>query len=280
MPPEIVIPAEILESFSPRGRLAIDAALSGADAVLRIGEERHATSKEIGDHNYVTEGDKASEDAVIARIREQFPNDAILSEESYATLENPTEIPHLWLIDPIDGTFNYSKGIPYCGVSVGYAENGVIKAGAIVNPFTGDVFFAEERKGAYKNGKKIQVSAKADLNGAIVETDVSSDRSRRQLNMRILAGLNLHAHIRGSLVINAARVAAGEADLYYITGFGGPWDLAASISIVQEAGGVIYDFEGNDLTNQKGSFQANTFVVGNKQIVSAFTSAAREFLAE
>lgn len=280
MPPEIVIPAEILESFSARGRLAIDSALCGAEAILRIGEDRQATSKEFGDHNYVTLGDKASEEAVIRSIKEKFPDDVILSEESFPELENPTEIPHLWLVDPIDGTFNYSKGIPYCGVSVGFAEMGVIKAGAIVNPFTGDIFFAEEGKGAYKNGARIQVSAKEGIDGAIVETDVSSNRERRQVNMGILAGLNLHAHIRGSLVINAARVAAGEADLYYITGFGGPWDLAAGIAIVQEAGGVVFDFEGNDLTGQKGSFLAETFVVGNRQIVGSFVGAAREFLAK
>lgn len=269
---------EAAEAFSPRGRLAIEAALAGGEAVL-ANSSRNASLKEGGDHNYLTAGDMASEKAVIDSIRARFPDDQILSEESYADLPNPADIDHLWIIDPIDGTFNYARGVDYIGVSVGYAENGMVKAGAIYNPFSRELFFAEEGKGAYRNGEQIHVSNNTSLETAVVESDMPSDREARKINLTILSSLNLYSFMRGSLVLNGARVAAGSADLYFVTKFGGPWDIAAATSIMQEAGGVAFDLEGNDLTNKKGSFLAKTIVFGNRGLVERFIEATRPILA-
>lgn len=277
MPPELSNYPEITERFSERGRLAIEAALAGGAAVL-ANSSRNASAKEDGDHNYLTAGDMASEKAVIDAIRARFPDDQILSEESFSQLADPQEADHLWIIDPIDGTFNYSRGVDYIGVSVGYAEKGMVKAGAIFNPFSGELFFAEEGQGAYKNGERIHVSGAVELETAVVDTDLPSDRNARQINLSIISNLNLYSHIRGSLVLNGARVAAGSSDLYFVSKFGGPWDIAAATAIMQEAGGVMFDLDGNDLTNKKGSFLAKNVVYGNRELVERFIEATKPII--
>lgn len=269
---DIVITQERLERFSERGSHAVDAALRGFE-VASNPEIIRNTREKTGAHDLVTDGDKAAQRVIFDFLNDRFPDDSFLGEEE--NLSRVGTSGHQWVIDPIDGTTNYANYKDPWAVSVGGVENGSAVRGAIITS-RGDRFYAEAGKGAYKNGRKIHVSSVTDLDRAKIDTDSPSNKLKRKINFLILGDLAPSANVRGSLVANAASVAEGSSDLYYCAGFGGPWDIAAAIPIVQEAGGVVYDLiEGRNLTRQKDSYSAKSIVFGNDRLVSQFIKATR-----
>ncbi|KYP15786.1 inositol monophosphatase family protein, partial [Flavihumibacter sp. CACIAM 22H1] len=197
-----------------------------------------------GVNNLVTEADHAAEKAIIATIREAFPDHFILSEESG---EMATESPFKWIIDPIDGTINFANGIPICCVSVALEVNGVITMGAVYNPIINEFFLAEKGKGASLNGKPLHVSDKADVLSSCLVTgfpytfldmpngplDCFERFIRRGVPVRRL----------GSAAIDLCWVAAGRFDGFYEHKLNA-WDSAAGFLMVEEAGGKVTDFTG------------------------------------
>lgn len=269
---DLVRHKEGLESFSERGRLAVIAAMRGFEAANNPDIIRNAREK-TGAHDLVTDGDKAAQRAIFDFLNGMFPGDSFLGEEDNLNREGTNG--HKWVIDPIDGTTNYANYKDPWAVSVGGVENGLAVRGAIITSRE-DRFYAEAGKGAFKNSRKIHVSSVTDLDHAKIDTDSPSDRFKRRINYLILADLAPSANVRGSLVANAASVAEGSSDLYYCAGFGGPWDIAAAIPIVQEAGGVVYDLiEGRNLTRQKDNYKATSIVLGNEALVKKFIKETR-----
>lgn len=197
-----------------------------------------------GRANLLTEADLASERAVKAAIRRAFPEDGFMAEES-ALEETPNG--RLWIIDPLDGTTNYAHGFPAASVSVAFAERGVVKAGAVYDPFRRELFLAARGGGATLNGRRLRVTATPRLSEALLVTGFAYDRAERA---DFYCGffsefMRLTHDVRrmGSASLDLCWLAAGRTDGYWEFNLK-PWDVAAGRVIVEEAGGRTSDFSG------------------------------------
>ncbi|HOW88342.1 MAG TPA: inositol monophosphatase family protein [Candidatus Omnitrophota bacterium] len=222
-------------------------ALAKAGKIIRshFGKEQKITKK--GEFNLVTEIDKASEKAVVDLILKRFPGHSILAEESPAVTGSECR----WIIDPIDGTTNFAHGFPIVSVSIGFEQNGRLEMGGVLDPTRGELFFAERGKGAFLNGKRIHVSKAKTLTDSLVVTGFPYDRKQDPDHYLSLlrAFLTQVQCIRrtGSAAIDLCYVACGRFDGYYEMKLN-PWDKAAGMLLVEEAGGKLTDFSGNPLT--------------------------------
>jgi myo-inositol-1(or 4)-monophosphatase len=208
-------------------------------------KELQISNKE-GINNLVTEADHASEKAIIDVIREQFPDHFILSEEAGEII---TSSEYKWIIDPIDGTVNYAHGIPICAVSIGLEHNGKMIMGAVHNPFMKEFFWAEKGKGAMLNGDLIYVSKETDVHKACLVTGfpytyINQPNGPLEVFSRFIRK-GVPVRRLGSAAIDLCWVACGRFDGFYEHKLQS-WDSAAGFLIVEEAGGKITDFEGND----------------------------------
>ena len=218
-----------------------------AGSILRagLGDEHQITSK--GEIDLVTEMDRRSEDYLIGQVRAYFPAHAIVSEEA-GSLSGSGTGSACWYIDPLDGTLNYAHGVPIFSVSIAYAEDGVIRLGVVYDPMQDECFCAERGRGAWLNGKPLHVGAQSDLNQAFLVTGFPYDvRQTYFNNIELFGRLMLRAQsVRrlGSTALDLGYIAAGRFDGYWEIRLK-PWDLAAGVLIVEEAGGVVTAFDGS-----------------------------------
>ncbi len=197
-----------------------------------------------GRANLLTEADLASQKAVIGIIHKACPADGIMAEES-RLIETPNR--RLWIIDPLDGTTNYAHGFPAAGVSIGFSDNGVIKAGGVYDPFRRELFLAQKGRGACLNGRPLSVSKVPSIQKALLVSGFAYDRAERaEFYCGFFAEFMKLSHdVRrmGSASLDLAWLAAGRTDGYWEFGLK-PWDVAAGKLIVEEAGGRVTDFSG------------------------------------
>lgn len=200
-------------------------------------------------NNLVTQADFEAEEAIASVIGKSFPSHSILAEERR---EN-TDIlsPHLWIVDPLDGTNNYAHAIPHFCVSIAYAEKGEVLAGVICDPMRNELFSAERGAGAFMNNRKIAVSGTAAISESIITTGFYYDRG--ELMEKTLDSIHslFKADIRGirrlgSAALDLCWVACGRFDGYFEYRLS-PWDFAAGMLIVREAGGKCSDRAGREL---------------------------------
>lgn len=250
--------------------LAVQAAKIAGDIIKSSHPQKGTTAKE-GRLNFVTAADLASEKAIIEHIKKAYPDDAILSEETNSKLDNPLSLPHLWIIDPIDGTNNFRRQRDYSAISIGYVEKGEMTAGVIYNPFRDELFTAEKGKGAFLNGDPIHVAEEKDLTKTEMATDNWYDPAGTRENLNLVLKLEKipFMFMKGSAVLVLAEIASGRMDLY-VHNFLKPWDNAAGFLLVREAGGVVKDLQGNDV-----SFLSPQAVAGNATIVEQFIQETR-----
>jgi myo-inositol-1(or 4)-monophosphatase len=224
--------------------LAISAARAGG-AIIREGFDRGVTAQYKRRFDPVTEIDHASEAAVLSIISEHRPDDAILAEESGGTIPGD----RLWIVDPLDGTVNFVHGIPQISVSVGLWEGDQALAGVIYDPLRDECFSAAAGRGAFLNGHRIEVSDTDDLDRSVTATGFPYDHDDYADEYAEVLGAVLGSvnGIRrfGSAALDLAWVAAGRYEAYWELGLA-PWDQAAGILIVREAGGRVTDFGGTD----------------------------------
>lgn len=232
--------------------------------------ERHAPTvvrEKEGGGNWVTEADLAVERFIVKKIREQFPDDFILAEES-ALAEIPDRNSRLWLVDPLDGTASATFGLPYYGISIAFMEDGEVSHGAILDIPRKKLYWAGKEQGAFVEKNRLEIKNRP-LSGSIVATGAPYGREDFQEVHRIMdkvhaAGARLQ--IIGSTVVTASYVAEGKYSLFYEIGLK-PWDIAAASLLVEEAGGVVRSFIGMlDILNPR------EFVCGNKTAVKEFLS--------
>ncbi|MBI2591399.1 MAG: inositol monophosphatase [Candidatus Brennerbacteria bacterium] len=208
----------------------------------------------------LAEADLKSERIIIDCIKKNFPNHSILSEEK-GEENNSSEF--RWIIDPVDGTINFSRGIEEFCISIAVEQNKQLILGLIYNPLSDKLYSAEKGKGAYLNDKKINVSLEKQVINTILATDNSSNVEARIKNYEILSKICAqvrHIRILGSGALHLARIASGEIDAYYKTKFN-YWDYGAGVLLVKEAGGEITDFSGNPISES-----SKNIVVSNKII--------------
>lgn len=243
-----------------------------AGKYIKTAEPQAGIIQKEGRGNFVTAADLASEKIIIDLIKTHFPQDEILSEETKNEITNVKAAEALWVIDPIDGTNNFAHQRNYSCVSIGYVEKGITKLGAVYNPFVDEFFFAEKGKGAFLNGKKIQIGNETNLTQGCVCTDNSYNPSVTQHHVELLLKIQPLPFLllKGSAALIMCDIAAGRVDLYFHTAMY-PWDIAAALLVIQEAGGIAKNFSGETIT-----FDSPEVIVGNEALVQAFLSSIKD----
>lgn len=223
----------------------IKAAEAGAKQIKHYFNGVFSISHKEGMNNLVTEADHAAEKAIIDVIRQEYPDHFILSEE---TGELKTESEFKWIIDPIDGTVNFSNGIPLCCVSIALEKNGEMLLGCVYNPLMDEFYFAQQGMGAFLNDKKITVSSKNEVIKSCLVTGFPYtylDAPNGPLQVfEKLVRRGVPVRRLGSAAIDLCWVAAGRFDGFYEHNLQA-WDSAAGFLMVEEAGGKVTDFKGN-----------------------------------
>lgn len=198
-----------------------------------------------GVSNLVTNVDKEAEALIIKEINSRYPNHSIIAEESGKKNNNPN---YQWFIDPIDGTTNFAHSYPFFCISIAFAKNGITEFGLIKNPITNELFTARKNKGAKLNGKTINVSKTNKLKESLLITGFPYDkRTSHMNNLKNFCNLTLITHgVRrdGAAALDLCYIASGRADGYWELKLS-PWDVAAGVLILEEAGGKVTDFKGN-----------------------------------
>jgi myo-inositol-1(or 4)-monophosphatase len=196
-----------------------------------------------GDADLVTEADRTSEKLILERIRRQWPSHEVIGEEG-ARVETGGD--YRWYVDPLDGTTNFAHGFPVFCVSLGLAYQGTRKAAVVYDPTRDELFAAERGKGAVLNGAKIEVSKTSKLKQSLVATGFPSHKRHKNPNIYFYHQLTLRSHgVRraGSAALDLTSVAAGRLDGFWEFNLNA-WDTAAGILIVEEAGGRVSGFRG------------------------------------
>ena len=201
-----------------------------------------------GPGDFVTASDKKVEKILIEELQKARPNYSILSEE-IGKIDNK-EQEFKWIIDPIDGTINFLHGIPHFGISVALEQQGKIVSGVVFDPIKNELFTAEKGNGSYLNNQRMRVSARTKLKDSIVFTGgpkfESKDRDAIFKEYEKISNVVM-APIRklGSAALDMSYVAAGRCDVFWQRNLN-YWDFAAGIVLINEAGGFVSDFQGND----------------------------------
>lgn len=237
--PQLGIILEKNETFSRLTLSAIDAALKAGDLLTKgFGTQFKISSKE-GRHNLVTEYDTKAEDLIIDHLKKAFPNSRFLAEESGSSGKKEDLV---WIIDPLDGTVNFAHCIPVFSVSIALEKQGEIVCGVIYQPLHKELFIAEKGKGAFLNGQPIHVSPTHKLENSILATGFPYNLSDNPFHCidHFIDIVKLGIPIRrlGSAAIDLAYTAAGRYDGFFEVGLK-PWDCAAGILLIEEAGGKV-----------------------------------------
>jgi myo-inositol-1(or 4)-monophosphatase len=217
---------------------------AGAKELQRFFNGEFKITNKDGINNPVTEADHAAEKAIFEVIKADFPNHFILSEEAG---EIKMDSDYKWIIDPIDGTINFSNGIPICCVSIGLEHEGKIVMGAVYNPLMDEFYFAQKGFGASLNDKKISVSKNSNLLKSCLVTGfpytyLDSENSPLQVFERFIRK-GIAVRRLGSAALDLCWTAAGRFDGFYEHSLKA-WDSAAGVIILEEAGGKITGFDG------------------------------------
>jgi myo-inositol-1(or 4)-monophosphatase len=224
--------------------------------LLAVSRKRHA--------DFVTEVDRAAEQAVIEILHRAYPDHAILAEESGATAGQAGESEYTWIIDPLDGTTNFIHGFPQYAVSIGLQHKGILVQGVIYDPTKNELFTATRGRGAYLNERRIRVSKRTQLDEALIGTGFpfrEIENLDEYLGMfREITARTAGVRRAGAAALDIAYVAAGRLDGFWEIGLS-PWDMAAGALLVQEAGGLVGDFRGD-----AGYLGSGRIVCGNPKI--------------
>lgn len=224
--------------------IAVRAARKAGDIIARSCDQVDTLKvRHKAENDFVSEVDHRAEQAIIATLLKAYPDHAILAEESGSQGQSEYE----WIIDPLDGTTNFLHGFPQYAVSIACRHKTQLQHAVVYDPFKQELFTASRGDGAQLNGKRIRISQRTSMSGALLGTGIpfsDEDTLAVHLNMMrdIIPGT---AGIRraGSAALDLAYVAAGRLDVFWEFKLK-PWDMAAGILLVEEAGGLVGDFQG------------------------------------
>lgn len=232
-------------------KVAIDAAQKAAKILLHYHEKKTFQTEFKGDVNLVTDADIEAEAIVIKTISKAFPEHSILSEENKNSHQKSLDGP-IWVIDPLDGTTNFSHGFAHFAISIAFRENSQTVFGIVHQPVLNEVFIARLGGGAFLNGKKISVSKQPALTRSLIATGFPYDRRDSPINNLsefCMMEMNCQDIRRpGAATLDLAYVACGRLDGYWEHKLSA-WDLAAGKLLVEEAGGKVTDFNGKEITD-------------------------------
>ena len=236
--------------MQPMVTMALRAARTAADIIIRAFTDLDKLTIETKKRNdFVTKVDRASEQAIIKSLRRPYPDHAFYGEESGHHPGKNDGNDYLWIIDPLDGTTNFIRGIPHFAVSIACQYRGRLEHAVVVDPIKEEEFCASRGHGATLNSKRIRISSRKSLEGALIGTGIpfmppSIDHLDNYLNMmRSLLGDTAGIRRAGAAALDLAYIACGRLDAFWEIGLK-EYDIAAGALLIQEAGGLISDLNG------------------------------------
>ena len=248
---------------SPQINLITKACIKASRFLIRdFGEIENLQVSSKGPGDFVTSADKRTERILIEELQKAHPEYGIVTEET--GIINKSNTKNRWIIDPIDGTFNFMNGIPQFAISIGYEEENEIKCGVIFNPIMNEMFCAEKGNGAYLNNSRIRVSKKNKIKDALIVTGgpKGSSKIKDKIFSEYINVSNNVSNIRkfGSAALDMAYVACGRFDGYWQREIN-YWDIAAGVIILKEAGGFVDFFEEDkNVPLKKNILASNSFI--------------------
>jgi myo-inositol-1(or 4)-monophosphatase len=248
--------------MDPLLSIAIDAARNAGKVIMRyIDRVDSIRIDQKSRHDFVTEVDKSSEQTIIQIIQKKYPNHRIIAEES-GLIEKDKHADVTWIIDPLDGTTNYIHGFPQVSVSIAVRFKDHLQQGVIYDPIRDELFSASRGQGAKLNDRRIRVSTCTQLTEALLGTGFTCKLPPEQLQayfktMQVFCGQVVGVRRAGSAALDLAYIAAGRLDGFWEMGLK-IWDIAAGALIIQEAGGMVADNNGDEHYLQTGNIVAGT----------------------
>ncbi len=252
--------------------IATRAARQAGNIIMRATERMETINIESKSQNdFVSEVDRQAEQEIIQAIRKAFPDHAILAEESGETSGNEFQ----WIIDPLDGTTNYLRQFPQYSISIGVKHKGRLEHAVVFDPLKDELFTASRGSGAQLNGRRIRVSPTKGLEGALLGTGFPF-KNQRYLDVYLDMFKTMvipTAGIRraGSAALDLAYVAAGRLDGFWELDLN-PWDMAAGILLIQEAGGLTSDIYGGH-----NIFETRHIIAGNPKVFKAMVKSLHPY---
>lgn len=266
--------------MQPMLNIALRAARAAGELIVRSIERLDVlTVNEKDARDYVTEIDRAAEQTIIQALRKAYPDHGILGEESGLSEGSGAGTEYLWIIDPLDGTTNFIHGVPHFAVSIACKYRGRLEHAVVLDPVRQEEFTASRGRGAALNGRRIRVSPRKSLEGALLGTgfpfrDTQLDNLDNYLGMfRSLVGQTAGLRRAGAASLDLAYVAAGRYDAFWEFGLS-EWDMAAGALLIQEAGGLVSDFGGGHDFLEKGQI-----VAGNAKCFKAVLTSIQPHLS-
>jgi myo-inositol-1(or 4)-monophosphatase len=263
--------------MEPMINIALRAARKAGENIVRASDDLERFEvRAKGVNNFVSDVDIAAEKEIIYHLHKAYPDHAILGEET--GLSGSEDADYRWIIDPLDGTTNFVRGIPHYAVSIACLYKGKLEHAVIVDPVRREEFTASRGRGAQLNGRRIRVSKLPGLDGALLGTGIPfKDHCDDKLGpysktVEVLAGQCAGIRRAGAASLDLAYVAAGRLDGFWEIGLA-PWDIAAGALLVREAGGLVADIDASENFMQSGNI-----VCGNPKCFKAVLQVVKPLL--
>ncbi|WP_349362726.1 MAG: inositol monophosphatase family protein [Roseitalea porphyridii] len=250
----------------------VQAAMKAGRGLARdFGEVQNLQVSVKGPGDFVSQADRRAEKTIFDELSRARPGYGFLMEEG-GTVEG-TDGQHRWIVDPLDGTTNFLHGIPHFAVSIALERQGQLVAGLVFNPATDELYTAERGGGAYLNDRRLRVANRGRLSDCVVACGVPhlgrGNHGQFLVELRHVMGEVVGVRREGSAALDLAYVAAGRLDGYWERHLS-PWDMAAGIVLVREAGGFVTDLnDGDDM------FGRGEVIAGNERMRQALAEAVR-----
>ncbi len=260
----------------PMLNIAVRAARAAGNQILRYVDRLDTLTVSVKQRNdFVSEVDQLAEQAIIQVLRKSYPSHGILAEESGAQSGKDD---FTWIIDPLDGTTNFLHGFPQFAVSIGLQRRGQLEQGVVYDPLRNELFTATRGAGALLNDRRLRITRKEGLEGALLGTGIPF-RDEQHLEAYLAMFRDLippTAGIRraGAAALDLAYVAAGRLDGFWEIGLK-PWDMAAGVLMILEAGGTVSDFAGG-----KGYLETGNVVAGAAKLHAQMLKAIKPHLGD
>jgi len=240
--------------------IALRAARKAGELVARATDQLDTLEvKQKSPNDYVTEIDQAAEKEIVYHLSKAHPDHGFLGEEG--GLQGNAKSDFQWVIDPIDGTTNFMRGIPHFAISIACLYKGQLEHAVILNPITREEFTASRGKGAQLNGRRMRVSSKTSLDGALIGTGIPFKSRNEQhipaymTTLESIAKQTAGIRRAGAASLDLAYVAAGRLDGFWEIGLN-KWDIAAGVLLIRESGGLVADFNGGNNFMESGHIVA------------------------
>ncbi len=260
--------------MEPMINIALRAARKVGENIVRASDHLDRLDVlEKGVNDFVSDVDIQAEQEIIYHLHKAYPDHAILGEESGLTGSEDAE--YKWIIDPLDGTTNFVRGIPHYAISIACLYRGKLEHALVLDPVRREEFTASRGRGAQLNGHRIRVSQLHSLEGALLGTGIPfKDHCDDRLEdysktLQVLAGQCAGIRRAGAASLDLAYVAAGRLDAFWEIGLS-PWDMAAGALLIREAGGLV-----SDIDSSENFLKSGNIVAGNPKCFKAVLQAAK-----